>query len=200
MDTREAKEEAVIRRLEEATSRQESRTQAFNGQQIFKEGDRVNMNNKIRRPANSNSSWTVPKECTTMVTQVKQNQAHLITDNNTVTWQAAKYLTPLQEALEEEILNQNTQAAMHHVCRKTLLLPPKSLPPAILMPKGDEGVLIGTTGSTGAGEEGDIPPPLPAIPFSKVAPGKRREPCLNATTKGRTGSSMARHWRRWKSM
>jgi len=63
----------------------------------IRQGDRVIIKNKIRKPATctDNTEWTKEKECVATVTRVTKEQIHFVTDNGTNTWRAPNNLSKL---------------------------------------------------------------------------------------------------------
>lgn len=59
----------------------------------FRQGDRVRITNKVRKPATSGPAWTEAKERLATVTKVIPDQVHsILTDNGTRTWRAPNNL------------------------------------------------------------------------------------------------------------
>jgi hypothetical protein len=56
----------------------------------LKEGDRVRIRNKIRKPSHwpSTTQWSVEKERLATVEKVTSERVHLLTDNGNRTWRA----------------------------------------------------------------------------------------------------------------
>jgi hypothetical protein len=57
-------------------------------------GDRVRINNRIRRPANwpTDKPWTEAKERSAVVTRVTSDRVYITTDNGTLTWRQPQNL------------------------------------------------------------------------------------------------------------
>ena len=49
-------------------------------------GTRVRVKNKIRKPATAGNEWTERKERVGIVTEIRGDQVHFITENGTRTW------------------------------------------------------------------------------------------------------------------
>jgi hypothetical protein len=61
----------------------------------FRRGDRVRINNKLRKPAtwSDSAEWNQEQAQKATVTHNYKGQVHLITDNGVKTWQATNNLT-----------------------------------------------------------------------------------------------------------
>jgi hypothetical protein len=70
----------------------------------IKQGDRVVIRNKIRRPATctTDTQWTKEKEQIATVTRVTPSQIHFVTDNGTRTWRAPNNLSKLLSKKTED--------------------------------------------------------------------------------------------------
>ena len=62
---------------------------------VFRRGDRVRINNKLRKPAtwSDSAEWNQEQAQKATVTHNYKGQVHLITDNGVKTWQATNNLT-----------------------------------------------------------------------------------------------------------
>ena len=58
----------------------------------LRSGDRVRINNTIRKPATAGPSWNENRERLATITKVTVDQVHIITDNGTKTWRACNNL------------------------------------------------------------------------------------------------------------
>ncbi|KAI2513064.1 hypothetical protein MHU86_1356 [Fragilaria crotonensis] len=58
----------------------------------FRQGDRVRITNKVRKPATAGPAWTEAQERSAVVTKVIPDQVHILTDNGTKTWRAPNNL------------------------------------------------------------------------------------------------------------
>jgi hypothetical protein len=65
----------------------------------LKKGDRVKINNKLKRPATWNVlvEWNQDQAQKATVTHLYKEQVHFVTDNGVKTWRAANNLTKLVE-------------------------------------------------------------------------------------------------------
>lgn len=130
-------EEAVIRKLEAAAHRQEQahtssyRTTKLQGRRQSPHQEQDSKTSQLQQFLDSIYGTIAT------VSQVTQNQVHLLTDNNTVTWQAPKNITPLQEQWKKRCGGYWNQAIQmtHRAWRRPWLLPPQKssspAPPAI---------------------------------------------------------------------
>ena len=59
-------------------------------------GSRVRVKNKIRKPATAGSDWTEQKERVGIVTGIRGDQVHFITENGTKTWRNPNNLEAIQ--------------------------------------------------------------------------------------------------------
>lgn len=58
----------------------------------FRQGDRVRITNKVRKPATAGPAWSEARERLAVVTKVIPDQVHILTDNGTKTWRAPNNL------------------------------------------------------------------------------------------------------------
>jgi hypothetical protein len=81
------KEAAVIERIEAVTRRGSERLVEKGA---YEAGDRIYINNNIRRPLRASPNWSAASERRATVTDVKGDRVHFVTDNGTKTWREQK--------------------------------------------------------------------------------------------------------------
>jgi hypothetical protein len=96
------REREIISALDQASrtgrvqTRHETEARPHEGQaQVpygFRQGDRVRITNKVRKPATAGPSWTEARERSAVVTKIVPDQVHILTDNGTRTWRAPNNL------------------------------------------------------------------------------------------------------------
>jgi len=100
------RETVIIEQIEAANRVRTRRTgqHTINRQPVavnaIREGDRVRITNKVRKPATAGPSWTEHQERVATVTRVTAEQIHIVTDNGTRTWRAPNNLRKQELALQ----------------------------------------------------------------------------------------------------
>jgi hypothetical protein len=78
-------EARIIERIEAAAAASRTR-EVYEQRDDYQVGDRVYINNRIRRPLQAAATWTAELERKATVTDVKGDRFFLTTDNGTKTW------------------------------------------------------------------------------------------------------------------
>ena len=95
------RENEILTQLEHANRARAHRIDATNHRGVdqhlpptdgFRQGNRVRIINKVKKPATAGPTWVEARERLATVTRVIPDQIHIVTDNGTKTWRAPNNL------------------------------------------------------------------------------------------------------------